>query len=129
MDQTQAKKILVVEDEPDAREIFIDILTSEGLTVDGAVGGNEALEKMITGKYDLVLLDIVMPDKDGVQTLAEIKKDASKYGNSKIVMLTNIGGDLAVDKAMQLGANGYMLKSETEPAELVAIVKKYLELS
>lgn len=129
MDQTPTKKILVVEDEPDAREIFIDILSSEDITVEGAVGGNEALEKMMTGKYDLVLLDIVMPDKDGVQTLAEIKKDPAKYGNSKIVMLTNIGGDLAVDKAMQLGANGYMLKSETEPAELVAIVKKYLELA
>lgn len=129
MDQTPGKKVLVVEDEPDAREIFIDILSSEGLVVEGAAGGIEALEKIMTGKFDLVLLDIVMPDRDGVQTLAEIKKDPAKYGNSKIVMLTNIGGDLAIDKAMQLGANGYMLKSETEPAELVAIVKKYLELS
>lgn len=126
MDQL-AKKILVVEDEPDAREIFLDILKEAGYIVAGATDGEDALVKMEAEKYDLVLLDIVMPKKDGIQTLTEIKKFPGKYGDMKVVMLTNIGGDLAIDKAMKLGADGYMLKSETEPDDLITIIKKYFE--
>lgn len=123
------RKILVVEDEPDALEIFKDILTEEGFEVDGAEGGLVALERLVNLKYDLVLLDIVMPDKDGISILEEIKRYPDKYGDTKVVMLTNIGGDLAVDKAMKIGAAGYLLKSETEPDDLVNAVKQYLGLS
>lgn len=122
----EQKKILVVEDEPDALEIFKDILSEEGFSIDGADGGLMALEKLTQGKYDLVLLDIVMPDKDGISILEEIKRFPEKYGEAKIVMLTNIGGDLAVDKAMKIGAVGYLLKSETEPDDLVSAVRKHL---
>lgn len=120
------RKILVVEDEPDALEIFKDILSEEGFEVDGAEGGLVALERLVNAKYDLVLLDIVMPDKDGISILEEIKRFPDKYGDTKVVMLTNIGGDLAVDKAMKIGASGYLLKSETEPDDLVNAVKQYL---
>ncbi len=121
------KKILLVEDEVDAREIYIDILQSEGLSVDGVGDGTEALEALSQVKYNLVLLDIIMPKMDGVETLDRIKKSPEKYGTPKVVMLSNIGGDIAIDKAMELGADGYMLKSETEPDDFVSIVKKYLE--
>jgi two-component system response regulator ResD len=120
------RKILVVEDEPDALEIFKDILSEEGFEVDGAEGGLVALERLVNAKYDLILLDIVMPDKDGISILEEIKRFPDKYGDTKVVMLTNIGGDLAVDKAMKIGASGYLLKSETEPDDLVNAVKQYL---
>ncbi|MCA9380067.1 response regulator [Candidatus Dojkabacteria bacterium] len=122
------RKILVVEDEPDALEIFKDILSEEGFEVDGAEGGLVALERLVNAKYDLILLDIVMPDKDGISILEEIKRFPDKYGDTKVVMLTNIGGDLAVDKAMKIGASGYLLKSETEPDDLVNAVKQYLGL-
>lgn len=128
MDNSELKKkILIVEDEPDAREIFLDILDGAGFASTGAADGDDALSKLENEKFDLVLLDIVMPKKDGVQTLADIKKFPGKYGDMKVVMLTNIGGDLAVDKAIKMGANGYMLKAETEPNDLIAIVNKYLE--
>ncbi len=122
----EQKKILVVEDEPDALEIFKDILSEEGFNVEGASGGLMALEKLTQNKFDLVLLDIVMPDKDGISILEEIKRFPEKYGDSKIVMLTNIGGDLAVDKAMKIGAVGYLLKSETEPDDLISSVRQHL---
>lgn len=128
-ESTPKKKILIVEDEPDARDIFVDILGGAGFEVIGAQNGDEALEHMENNKFDLVLLDIVMPVKDGIQTLTEVKKYPGKYGDMKVVMLTNIGGDLAIDKAMKLGADGYMLKSETEPDDLIAIINKYLELN
>ena len=125
----EKRRILIVEDEPDALEIFKDILMEDGFETDGAEGGLVALEKLVNNKYDLVLLDIVMPDKDGISILEEIKKFPDKYGEAKVVMLTNIGGDLAVDKAMKIGAAGYLLKSETEPDDLVASVKKYLGMT
>lgn len=123
------KKILVIEDEIDARQIFLDILTEAEYEVDGAKDGVEGLKMMEQNKYDMVLLDIVMPNKDGLETIAEIKKFPAKYGSMKVIMLTNIGGDLAIEKALKLGANGYMLKSETEPDDLITIVKKYFEQS
>lgn len=122
----EKKKILVVEDETDARQIFQDILTDAGFDVKVAADGQEALKLMTENKFDLVLLDIIMPNMDGVQTLAEAKKFPGKYGDMKVVMLSNIGGDVAIDKAMKLGADGYMLKSETEPEDLISLVKNYL---
>jgi len=116
------KRILVAEDEQDARRIYLDILTQAGYQVDGAADGVETLKRCSTEKYDLVLLDIVMPNLDGVATLKELKDHPEKYGNSVIYMLTNIGSDLAIDKAVSLGARGYILKSDTPPDKLVELV-------
>ncbi|MBD3280394.1 response regulator [Candidatus Dojkabacteria bacterium] len=124
---TDGKKILLVEDEPDAREIYLDILKGENMDGTGVGDGTEALEALERNKYDLILLDIIMPKMDGVETLGRIKQSPDKYGTPKVVMLSNIGGDIAIDKAMELGADGYMLKSETEPEDFINVVKKYLE--
>jgi len=121
------KKILLVEDEADAREIYLDILKGESLQAAGVSDGTEALLALEKEKYSLVLLDIIMPKMDGIETLTQIKKNPEKYGTPKVVMLSNIGGDIAIDKAMELGADGYMLKSETEPDDFVSVVIKYLE--
>ncbi len=121
------KQVLVVEDEPDAAEIYSDILKDEGITVGKAGDGTDALKALEKTDFDLVLLDIIMPEMDGVETLHQIKAHPDKYGTPKVVMLTNIGGDIAIDKAMELGADGYMLKSETEPQDFINVVKKYLE--
>lgn len=126
LDTTKAK-ILLAEDEYDARVIYLDILQAAGFETDGAENGRVTLELLTKKKYDLLLLDIIMPDIDGISVLTEVVKDPAKYGSPKVVMLTNIGGDLAIDKALKIGANGYMLKSETDPEQLVAVVKKYLQ--
>ena len=122
------KKVLVVEDEPDALTLFKDALMASGYDVVGASNGQEALEQLGKGKVDIVLLDIVMPVLDGVETLRQIKSDKTKYGTMPVVMLSNIGGDVAIDKALEYGADGYLLKSETDVTELSDIVKKYLEV-
>ena len=119
-------KILVAEDEQDARLIYVDILSSAGYEVDGVADGKEALIKMENKKYDLVLLDIIMPNLDGISALKSIKEDPSKYGNMPIYMLTNIGSDAAIENSVQLGAQGYILKSDTDPTELTDLVEKAL---
>lgn len=127
MDTNYKKKILVCEDEEDALRIYLDILNGAGFEAKGAPNGRQGLQLMESEKFDLVLLDIIMPEMDGLETLISIKQFPAKYGNMKVLMLSNIGGDIAIDKAMGVGADGYMLKSETEPMDLINIVNKYLE--
>ena len=120
---TSKKKVLVVDDEPDARELFGELLsTNSNYDVVTAEDGVDALEKCAQNKFDLVLLDIVMPKMDGVDALTEIKKNPEKYGTPTVIMLTNIGGDIAVEKALSLGAVGFKLKIDTEPEELLKTV-------
>jgi CheY-like chemotaxis protein len=121
-----AKKILVVEDEPDARTMFVDLLSMEGYEVSSAVDGVDALAKAAAEKFDLILLDIVMPNKDGLEVLEELKADTTKYGTPIVVMLTNISGDAAVEKAMELGAVGFKLKIGTEPDQLLKDVAAFM---
>jgi CheY-like chemotaxis protein len=123
----QSFNILVVDDEPDAKELFAELLrTNSAYNVDTAGDGNEALALCEKTKYNLVLLDIVMPNLDGVDTLAALKGDTAKYGTPVVVMLTNIGGDIAIQEAIKLGAIGYKLKIDTEPEELLQFVDKAL---
>ncbi len=121
------KKILVVEDEPDALTLYKDALEANNFEVGGATNGQEALNELLKTKYDLVLLDIVMPVMDGIETLRQMKADKEKYGSMPVVMLSNIAGDVAIDKALEYGADGYLLKSETNVVELAGVVNKYLE--
>jgi CheY-like chemotaxis protein len=120
-------KILIVDDEPDARELFVDMLSSEpNYEVSTAVDGIDALAKSEATKFDMVLLDIVMPNKDGVQTLTELIQGKEKYGTPTVIMLTNLGGDLAVEEAMNIGAVDYKVKIDTEPDDLLKTVKEHL---
>ncbi|MBN1916062.1 response regulator [Candidatus Dojkabacteria bacterium] len=120
------KRILVVEDEIDVLALYKDALVSSGFEVESVSNGQEALDILSTDKFDIILLDIVMPVLDGVETLRQIKSDTNKYGTMPVVMLSNIGGDVAIDKALEYGADGYLLKSETDVTELADIVNKYL---
>lgn len=123
----QKKKILIVEDDNDARTIFLDILNSAGFNAIGAIDGNNALDKLSKDKFDLVLLDIIMPNKDGITTLSDILSDRTKYGNMDVYMLTNIDSDITIQKAVEIGAKGYFLKSDLNPEQLVETVKKYIQ--
>ncbi len=127
---TPKKKILIVEDEPDSLEIFVQLLTQvPSYEISSAADGIDALAKIEAeqGKLDLILLDIVMPKMDGIDVLSKIKSMPEKYGTPLVVMLTNLGGDMAVETAMKLGANGYLMKIEVEPQQLLQKVKGYLE--
>lgn len=120
-------KVMVVDDEPDAREIFYDILSEvPDVEVSTASDGVDCLAKAEATKFDLILLDIVMPNKDGIQVLTELLEDKARYGTPRIVMLTNMGGDLAVEEALRIGAVGYKVKIDTEPDQLIQTVKDEL---
>lgn len=86
---SEAKRILVVDDEPDFAAIVQDNLKKEGFAVEVAYDGVEALEKVKANPPDAIILDVMMPEKDGYAVCAELKAD-EKYRDIPIVMLTAV---------------------------------------
>ncbi|MEI7579028.1 MAG: response regulator [bacterium] len=115
-------KIFVIEDEIEAFNLFVDILSSGGFEVAGSTDPREALDKLSISSFDLILCGIVMPYVNGVQLLQKITAEPNKYHFRKFAFLTNIDGELAVKKAFELGADGYIIKSDTDPEKLIKCV-------
>lgn len=119
------KKILVVEDDLFLRELYTDILTGEGYKVEAAADGEEALQKIKVGGYDLILLDIIMPKMDGLSVMRQVQVTPPQNPNKCVVFLTNLDKEEEIKTALKLG-NGYLIKSQITPGSLVTEVKTYL---
>ncbi|HNP74903.1 MAG TPA: response regulator [bacterium] len=121
----EGKKILIVEDEPELASIYSMMMDHAGLKVDVARDGAEAIEKIRRINPDLVLLDLLMPEVDGYQTLKEIKQDP-KYKQVSIYVWSNLTQKNEVALAKRLGADGYLVKSDYTPSKLLAKVIELL---
>jgi len=100
-------KVLVVDDELDIRESLEILLSSEGYSVDQAQNAAEGLQKMEISGYDLVLLDLMMPDRSGMDVLQEVRQHDRE---TPIFMITAYGSVEAAVHALKLGANDYFSK-------------------
>ncbi len=121
------KKILIVEDDQFLREFYQELLTTEGFLVDTASEGDEGSNKLHVGGFDLVLLDIMLPKKDGLQILREYKTNPPSQKNGGIVVLTNLGQDAIIKQCFELGAAGYMVKSALNPDQVLTEIHNYLK--
>ena len=121
------KKILIVEDDQFLREFYQELLQSEGYDVEVAADGEAGLNKLQEGGYSLVLLDILLPKKDGLQILRELKIQAPKNPSKSIVVLTNLGQDAVIKQCFELGAAGYLIKSALNPDQVLSEIKSYLQ--
>jgi len=111
------KKILFVEDDEGFFNIFSVPLKMKGYDVVHISDGSLAVEKTISEKPDLILLDIVLPGTSGLDILKELReRDETK--DVKVVMLTNFGSDENIAKAMEYGSNDYLMKYNIVPSEL-----------
>src|SRR5215831_6149081 len=100
-------KILVIDDEVDIREGLELLLTTEGYLAETAQNGTEGLQKLTTNSYDLVLLDLMMPDISGMEVLEEVRR---RDRETPIFMITAYGSVEAAVQALKLGANDYFSK-------------------
>jgi DNA-binding response OmpR family regulator len=120
-----AKKILIVEDDAVMREAVGEYMKEEGFEIvyasDGEEGVNLAKEKI----PDLILLDIILPKKDGYEVIKDIKAD-EKAKKIPIVLLTNLGSLSDVDKAINMGATTYLVKADYKLEEVAKKVKEIL---
>lgn len=122
-----AKKILVVDDEADLVELVAYNLKKEGFSVDSAFDGEEALAKVKKNKYDLLMLDLMLPGLQGVE-LCRILRNDPKTFYLPIIMLTAKGEEIDKILGLEMGADDYITKPFS-PRELVARVKAVLRRS
>jgi len=105
--QIPRAKILVIDDEPDIRESLELVLGDAGYSVDCAANGTEGIQKLAVHGYDLVLLDLMMPDRSGMDVLSEVRE---RDRETPIFMITAYGSVEAAVQALKLGANDYFSK-------------------
>jgi DNA-binding response OmpR family regulator len=119
------KKILLVEDDPMLQDIYLTKLKEVGFDVSLASDGEKVIPELERAKPELMLLDIVLPLKDGWEVLAEVRKDP-RWNSVRIVVLSNIGEASDVEKGFALGANLYLIKAHFTPSQVVGEVNKLL---
>lgn len=119
----EKKKIIVVDDEETARITLEALLKKEGYTVTVAKNGREAIEKIKSDKFDVALVDLVMPDVDGMYVLNEIK--ASNPG-THVIMITGFGTIESAVEAMKIGATDFISKP-FKKNEIENLVRRILE--
>jgi DNA-binding response OmpR family regulator len=119
------KKILIIEDEEVLSSILKEKLIIEGFDVFVAKDGEEGLSLMREIRPDLILLDILMPRKDGFEVLEAMKKDPDLSG-MLVIIISNSGQPVEIERALKLGAKDYLVKAEFDPKEVVDKVHKYL---
>jgi len=119
------KKILIIEDEEVLSNILKEKLQIEGYDVFVAKDGVEGLSLMREIRPDLILLDILMPRQDGFGVLEDMKKE-KELADIAVIIISNSGQPVEIERALKLGAKDYLVKAEFDPQEVVSKVRKFL---
>lgn len=120
------KKVLIVEDDPFIADVYVLKLESEGYNVETAEDGLKGLEALKKKTFDVVLLDILMPNLDGFKVLEQIKKNPA-ISQTPVIILTNLSQKKDIQKGIELGASDYIIKTKFTPTEVVKTIAKVLE--
>lgn len=125
--QSLGIKVMLVEDDTFLREICTKKLVKEGYTVYEAIDGEQALANIEKAKPDIILLDIILPAIDGFQILSQIRGSKNKeIKDVPVIMLSNLGQDDDIKKAMDMGANDYLVKAHFTTEEIAKKIKTLL---
>jgi len=118
-------KVLVVEDDKFLRELLVRKLFGEGFTIESAIDSRGAFEILSNWKPQIILLDLILPGEDGFSILEKIKKD-SNLADIPVVILSNLGQQEDIDRAMALGAMDFMVKANFTLDEIIEKITKAL---
>jgi CheY-like chemotaxis protein len=119
------KRILIIEDEEILMNLLQRKLIQEGYEVSIARDGDEGLKSMKEASPDLILLDILMPRMGGIEVMEAMQKDGD-LKSIPVVIISNSGQPVEIDKAQKLGAKDWLIKTEFDPQEVVEKVKKQI---
>lgn len=114
------KRILIIEDEKPLAHALELKMSHEGYETVVANTGEMGMKEATTGKYDLILLDLILPGMDGFSILEQLR---SKKAKTVVIILSNLGQDEDRKKASELGAKNYLVKSNVPLADIVKVVK------
>lgn len=118
-------KVLIIEDEPALRDIYSTKLKIDGFEVLEAADGVEGFEAAIQHSPAIVLLDVVLPIKDGFEVLKDLKANP-KTREIPVIILSNLGQGYEVKRGMALGASTFLTKANLTPVQIVEEVRKVL---
>lgn len=121
------KKLLVIEDDAVLQRSLVEFLETDGFDVLAAADGETGESMAFSEMPNLILLDIVLPKKDGYAVLQAVKRN-EKTKNIPVVLLTNLGSVSDVEKALELGATTYLVKADYRLEEISAKVKEILKI-
>lgn len=119
------KKILFIEDESALQKSMGDVLRKEGYKVFSALNGEVGLREAMAEIPDLILLDLILPQKDGFEVFSALKKN-EKTKNIPVIVLTNLEQMEDVEKALELGAKTYLVKANYTLSEVVEKIKEII---
>lgn len=119
-------KILIIENDQFLREFYQELLQAEGYLVDVAADGETGLKKIQENEYELVLLDIKLPKKDGLQILHDLKIRPPVSDDVSIVVLANSGQEATIKKCFDLGAAGFLIKSVLDAGQVLSEIRNFL---
>lgn len=127
-DENKSKKaVLIVEDEPFLRELCLKKFATLDYKVETAVDGSEAMTKVEALKPKLILLDLIIPGIDGFKLTEKIRAHPEKeISETPIIVLSNLGQQEDIDRALNAGANDYLIKSNFTISEIVEKAQKFL---
>ncbi len=119
-----APKILIVEDDKFLRQAYQNILAKESFDVKLAINGSEGLDIALVWKPDLVMLDLLMPEMDGIGFLKAF--DAHAHPETKIIVFSNLSLPEKVNEAINLGAVNFKTTAMFTPREMIALIRDTL---
>ena len=115
-------KILIIEDEAALVRILTDLLVRRGYEVQASFNGEDGLKNAASGKFDLIVLDVMLPRMDGFEVLEWLRSEPM-IGRLPVAIVTDSDHDPYVDRAYRLGADSYLIKPPSQE-ELVALVQR-----
>lgn len=118
--------VLIVEDEEFLVRALTDNLIADGCSVSVAMDGEAVFEKLKTEKPSLILLDLLLPKKNGFDVLRELKANP-EFKHIPVVVLSNLGEDADIKRALELGADDYFVKSQHPIQEVIEKAQEYIK--
>lgn len=116
-----AKRVLLIEDFPVIQNLYSESLNTHGFIVDVAGDGKGALEKVASTVYDFVLVDLLLPNINGIEFL---ERFTNRPTSTKVLILSDFSDPKSVEQANKLGVLEYLIKSETTPSQLIEKLNK-----
>lgn len=118
------KSILCIEDDRFIGEMYVRSLNKAGYDVDWMVDGNDGLVAARNKPYDLILLDVMLPERRGNEILESLRGDHDFIPDTKVIVMTNFDQDEESRLAMQHNADGYLIKADITPKKLLDVINK-----
>lgn len=125
MSLEEKKKVCIIDDDPNILEIYGTKLKNEGFDIITANNGEEGVALVKVGKPDIILLDMLMPKKDGIGVLQELQNNGA-IAKIPVIVLSNVSDDETTEKIGEFSTHFYVVKAFTTPQKIAGLVKEVL---